>query len=72
MSPGTKPISFSSRADSCDNALRVIRESFHLINLSNTLMINFKIILLDVVNVVVWDMSKNAMDRTSLCECNAA
>jgi hypothetical protein len=25
-----------------------------------------------VVNVVVRDMSKNAMDRTSLCKCDAA
>ena len=72
MSPGTKPISFSSRTDSCDNALRVIRESFHLINLSNILRKNFKIILLDVLNVVMWDTSKNAMDRTSLCKCDAA
>ena len=69
MSPGTNPISFSSRADSCDNALWVTRASFQFANSLNIFVINFIIILRGFVKVVVRYMSKNAIDLISLFEC---
>ena len=72
MSPGTKPISFSSRADSCDNALRVTRASFQFTNSLNIFVINFTIILRGFVKVVVRYMSKNAINLISLFECDTA
>ena len=72
MSPGTNPISFSSRADSCDNALRVTRALFQFANSLSIFVINFTIILRDFVKVVVRYVSENAIDLGSLFECYAA
>ena len=70
MSPGTNPISFSSRADSFDNALRVLRASFQLANSLNVFVINFTIILRGFIKVVVRYVSKNAIYLVSLFECD--
>ena len=70
MSPGANPISFNSRADSFDNALRVTRASFQFANSLNLFEINLTIILRGFVKVVVRYMSKNAIDLISLFECD--
>ena len=72
MSPGTNPISFSSRVDSCNNALRVTRASFQFANSLNIFVINFTIILWGFLKVVVRYMFKNAIDLISLFECDTA
>ena len=71
MSPGTNPISFSSRADSCDNALRVTRALFQFANSLSIFVINFTIILRGFVKVLVRYVSENAIDLISLFECDA-
>ena len=66
ISPGAKPISFSSRADSWLSTLRVTRVSFQSANLPNIFVIIFAALSLYAAKAVVRGVSENIMDITSL------